>query len=235
MNERGAHRSIYAAIVDDAEFQELSSDARLLFFILKLSLGVSGIDVIYSSTLIEKIGKTQRAVDAALKQLRDNDWIRTEKNVIWLRNGLRFEPSISLKNPKHIVAIQKHLRALPRLALVSEFARYYGIPMGIGIDTPSDTLPDTPSDTVGDTHSIPYGIQENREPEPEKDSQSSSSSLETARAANGANGAATIPRVTVPSIPNGKRHPPEIDARIRREKAVLAAMPPPGTERTDDD
>lgn len=205
MSSRGEHRSVYAAIIDDAEFQELTADARLLFFILKLTLGVSGIDVVYASSLIEKCGKPQRAITAALKQLRDNNWIITERNVIWLRNGLRFEPSISLKNPKHIVAIQKHLRSLPRLEIVRDFVGYYGIPSPWVSDTPSDRV----ADTVSDTHSIPYPIQENREPE--EDKQPASPRARSREA----------PSVALRTMPNDGGKAAAVEARVDEERRRL--------------
>lgn len=232
--ERGPHRSVYASIVDDADFQELSPDARLLFFILKLTLGVSGIDVVYTSSLVEKCGKPQRAINAALKQLRDNDWIRTERNVTWLRNGLRFEPSISIKNPKHITAIQKHLRSLPRLAIVDDFIRYYGIPSPWVSDTPSDTvsrtLPDTVSDTPSDT--LPDTGEprtENREPKRLKNPSSSSSVRSPARRPRSAT-AVDLP--SIPPLPGGHVDTdPRVETR-RRQIAELAASAtgPPGDD-----
>ncbi|MBA3969429.1 MAG: hypothetical protein H0X52_04945 [Gemmatimonadetes bacterium] len=93
MDDRGEFRGIYTALVDSPEFQSLSADARLVLFVLKLALGKTGIAVLYPGSLPDRVGLPLERITAALDQLHQENWLQSERNVYWLRNGLRFEPS----------------------------------------------------------------------------------------------------------------------------------------------
>lgn len=124
---RGDYRPIYAVLVDSPEFQALSREGKLLWYALKLSLGPSGIDVLYDDQLAERAGITVAELGPARRELEAGDWLVVEGRVHWLRNGLRFEPTVSLRNSKQKAGIEKHIRGLPKLPIVNEFADHYEI------------------------------------------------------------------------------------------------------------
>lgn len=130
MADRGEYRAIHVALIDDPDFLELSPAARLAVITLKLILGASGIDVVRALVpeLMATTGHDEATVHAAVEELRAGDWIRTEGRVVWLRNGLRFEPSKPLASENGRKGIGGHLETLPRVALVNAFADYYDLP-----------------------------------------------------------------------------------------------------------
>jgi len=124
-----AYRSIYSDIQRDPEFVELSPQAKLLVYTLKVRMGPLGIEVLQAGELTDLTGLEYAQVTAALDELQDADWIRREANVIWLRNGLRHEPGFKPeKNLKHRSKAEADLAKLPRkLLIVAAFREYYGI------------------------------------------------------------------------------------------------------------
>lgn len=176
--ERGESRAIYTAVVHDPDFLALSRTAKLLFYTLKMELGASGIDVMYPGQLADLTGIEYPEIQPTLDELEQGEWIRRDQNVVWLRNGLRYDPYLSTTNRRHVQAIVGHLSGLPRVGLVEEFCSYYGLdPSWIeggvpdqlptpaesalpsepapdkDVDTHSDSLPDRVSDREPDTGS----------------------------------------------------------------------------------
>jgi hypothetical protein len=127
MTERGEYRPIHVVLTDSPEFQALTKDGRLLLFTLKLSLGPSGIGVVYDDQLRERSALTGPELDAARDELVETEWLEVERRVHWLRNGLRYEPTISTKNANQRKGIERYLQGLPKLEIVNRFARYYGL------------------------------------------------------------------------------------------------------------
>lgn len=157
--ERGESRAIYTAIKDDPDFIALSKEAKLLWYTLKMELGASGIAVVYPGALADLTGIEYPAIAPTLAELEAGNWIRRERNVVWLRNGLRFDPYLSTANRLHLAAICKHLSGLPKLAIVNDFCAYYkvdpawitaGVPESLTAPAPetlSETLPERDTDT----------------------------------------------------------------------------------------
>jgi hypothetical protein len=125
--ERGESRGIYAAIVHDLDFMPLSPAAKLLWYTLRLELGLSGIGVMYPAMLPEPTGLSMFDVDAGLQELCVTQWLVRERNVMWLRNALRFDPYVNMKGRVHVQSVVTHLGGLPRLKIVGDFCAYYGI------------------------------------------------------------------------------------------------------------
>src|SRR6185312_3167763 len=92
---RGEYRPIYGVLLDDADYQQLGANARLTMLTVKISLGAAGIGVLYSGQLAARTGLSEESLAAALGELDAGGWIRRERNVVWLVNGLRFEPAMS--------------------------------------------------------------------------------------------------------------------------------------------
>jgi hypothetical protein len=157
--ERGESRAIYVAVTDDPDFLALSKDGKLLWYTLKMRLGASGIDVVYPGQLADLSGIEHEKIEDVLRELDNTQWTKRERNVVWMRNGLRFDPYMSTENRMHVSAICKHLSGLPKLAIVNDFCGFYKIDPAWIIEGVPDTLPnrdpytlsDTPTDTPTDT------------------------------------------------------------------------------------
>lgn len=156
--DRGEYRSLFVALVDDGDFQSLSAQARAVFYPLKLKLGQAGIDVFYPEMLPRLTGLSPAECEAALQELHATDWIRSERNVFWIRNGLAHEPSDPLTSPNNRRGIELFIRTLPKLDIVAEFARYYDLeapfepkqePRSNPVRTPSSPV-DTETETQTD-------------------------------------------------------------------------------------
>lgn len=136
-DDRGTFRSTFDALADDLEFQDLTPLAQAVWQTLKLKLGQYGISVFYTAILTEFHRKaTAGEIECALQELEEKKasgargWIVRERNVVWMVNGLRFEPSISLENRNNLAGAKNYLLTLPRLAVVQQFATYYGLSEG---------------------------------------------------------------------------------------------------------
>lgn len=152
---RLSYRSSYESLVDDADYQALSPLAQAVFHTLKLKLGMYGIAVLYTGVL-EEIHRcaSPHQVTEALRELEAKKtisgaggWIRRERNVVWLVNGLKFDPAFTTGNANNRKGAIAYARSLPRLALIDEFLSYYGLTTPSG--TPSPTPLPTPSPTPG--------------------------------------------------------------------------------------
>ena len=132
---RGLWRAVYASLVDHEDFRALSPNARLVLFVLRLgpSTTIASIFTYYPAVLQAQTGLSPRALEAALKELErtpspERPWIVRDASVLWIRNGLRFDPNLSVSNDNHIVAIRRTVAALPqRSAVVQQFLTYYPV------------------------------------------------------------------------------------------------------------
>ena len=147
MAERGDYRAIHTVLLESPEFVDMSAAAQLVWFHLKLRLGATGIDVIPAAeaVLSEATNLPPEDVRNALFELKGEPpsegipnpipegipnpprmgWLMRERNVFWLRNALKFEPSRTLTNDNHRKNVMKHLCGLPKLKVVNDFADYY--------------------------------------------------------------------------------------------------------------
>lgn len=163
MSERGDYRAIYTVLPDSPEFQSLSPHAQLVWFHLKLALGPTGIDTMTAPEwqIAERSNLEVDQVRAALEELAEPSpsdgiphpipkaWLVRERNVLWLRNGLKYEPSRTLTNANHRTSVEKHAAGLPKLRIVNDFCAHYGI------DPVFPELWDTPSPTPSPSKGIP--------------------------------------------------------------------------------
>lgn len=190
-DDRGEYRSTYVVMGSSEEYHALSKDGALMLNACRMTLGACGIALANTDALVEwsKLDDPG-AFLAARDELIRTDWLRVQGRVWWLRNGLRFEPSLRPKaNPNHRVFIQKALAALPKLAIVAEFARYYadlGIAAPHGTPIPSGTHRDgidmgSQEDTHRDGIPHPIEIQE-PDPDPEPYTEPDTESESDARA-----------------------------------------------------
>jgi hypothetical protein len=91
-------------------------------------------------------------VSEALEDLRRSGFIRRESGFVWIRNGLKYNPSISLSNDNHLKKIERELNSLPKLNIVNSFCRRYGLKYDRKNRTLTRSHPHTLSDTHPDTH-----------------------------------------------------------------------------------
>lgn len=154
MTDRGKHQSIHTALIDDPTFQKLTPDAKLCFYTLKLMLGAAGIDVVraHHLALAEVTGLDSEAVRTALRDLILAGFLLIQQNVLWLKNGLRYNPALNLDNDNHRKSVRTHIEGLPALEIVNAFANMYDFDTvfhGIG-DAIANTITHTITDTIGD-------------------------------------------------------------------------------------
>lgn len=156
MTARGEYRPVHTVLLDSPEFLDLSPEAQLVFFHLKLRLGPTGIEVLPAMTAVlsETTGYPPDAIGDAIGDLIGRGWIMVERNVVWLRNGLRYEPSRSISNENHRKSVEKHIAGLPKLKIVNDFADYYDL------ERPFPDEWDTPCHTPSHADGIPdHGIR----------------------------------------------------------------------------
>jgi len=140
MSDRGVYRGIYAVLLDTGDFQSLPERARHLLITLKLTRlnNLASIYVLDEGgilTISKQTGIGVKAIHGLLKVLQDTHWIAIEYPLVWVVNGLRYEPSISLSNENHRKAVHNVLKNLPKLPIVHKFCDYYGL--AYPFDTPS--------------------------------------------------------------------------------------------------
>jgi len=170
LTDRGKHQSIHTALIDDPTFQKLPPEAKLCFYTLKLMLGAAGIDVIraHEAALTELTGLNINTVKRSLSDLVHAGFLVIQGNVLWLRNGLKFNPALNLDNENHHKSIVTHLHGLPRQEIDTEFAVAYELKTiihGMG-----DVIPEAIGDTMDDAICDQEVRSKNKEPEPETDS-----------------------------------------------------------------
>src|SRR5262249_39998476 len=126
---RGQYRAIYTAMLDDPDFQKLPSDARLVLLVARLcqDAGPAAIYRYYPEILARRTGLEDRRVVTCLRVLKRGAWVDFDDSVLWIRNGLRFDPMLRLSDDKHRKSIEAQLRALPKSEVVASFCRYYEI------------------------------------------------------------------------------------------------------------
>lgn len=164
MKDTGSYRSKYDAIWKDLDYRRLSPIAKTVLDLLKSELGRYGIDVCDTDAFHKLVNCTPAEITAALDELerpkpgKPRGWIVRDEHMIWIVNGLRFEPSITLGNPNHWSGARKFADELPSLPIVQLFLAYYGLdgtPPAIASRGPKEPKV-SPPPSHGD--GIPQGI-----------------------------------------------------------------------------
>jgi hypothetical protein len=131
---RGRWRGLYSATFDHPDFRVLTTNARmtLLALLLGPQYTMVGIVPLYTEQLTLQTGLTPTAVDEAIRELEANPskarpWIvlDRESRLVWIRNGLRFDTALTLKNPNHVKALRRLLSTFPSSSPVIKRLRNY--------------------------------------------------------------------------------------------------------------
>ncbi len=144
LSRKGEFRSYYVRMLDEDEFQSFAPETQRAFFYLKGRLGQWGVDVMYPAELAARMRVDLEVVSVALDELTRAGWLRTEKNVCWLVNGLRHEPWYEPGNANHLVGLKKSLRGLPQVPLLDEVVEAYSTPPADTIEAPDEEDPAAP-------------------------------------------------------------------------------------------
>lgn len=159
---RGVYRGVHSSLFDDPDYQKLSARARHVLLTVRLcrEAGPAVIFRYYPSTLALQTGLSRHYLEAALTELATAEWIVCDGVVLWVRNGLRYDPQVRLSSAKHREAVIRQLEGLPKSPIIATFCQYYGI--GKATERlsvahrqaiPSDTESDTDTEKEKDTES----------------------------------------------------------------------------------
>ena len=86
---RGYYVGIYSALIDNPGWQELSGNAALVFYTLKMSMRLEGIGVFYNDTRFQAQSRISAdQIDEGLEELEEKGWIEREANILWVVHGL---------------------------------------------------------------------------------------------------------------------------------------------------
>lgn len=134
VSDRGAYRGIRVVLIDGKDYQALTPNAKLLLLTLKLMCGQAGICVIPALhfTLEEHTGIRSEDCVFVMRELEEHGWVKRERNIVWVIDGLKHEPGYAKGNPNHQKALLKYLDSLPHLQIVEDFRTYYSYLPGLG-------------------------------------------------------------------------------------------------------
>src|SRR3954463_10217552 len=99
MADRGDYRSFFCSFWDNADTHALSDGGYRVLTTLKGTLNAAGIGIVYVAQLAERCGKATDEILATYEELErrkpgdEYGWIVRERNIVWIVNGLRYEPS----------------------------------------------------------------------------------------------------------------------------------------------
>ena len=123
--ERPPYRCFFETLIDDLIFRDLSVPGKLVFFLLSLQLGASGIDVFYAEILPRQSTLSADDCEKAIKELETVGWLQIERDIFWLVYRLRDQPTYLIGNENHLISIVRHLKSLPLQPIVQRFAEHY--------------------------------------------------------------------------------------------------------------
>jgi hypothetical protein len=151
----GPYRALFASLWEHPDFRALSVRGRLLLLALRTGplAGIACIFRYHLDDLADLSGLSRRAVGIALRELAETPsparpWILYDDRVLWIRNGLQFDPSVTLSNVNHAIAIQNCTRSLPSDSkVVRAFLDYYP-----EIEGAARVVPRTSGDSPSHSH-----------------------------------------------------------------------------------
>jgi hypothetical protein len=134
-DRRGTWRGTFTVLYDDPDFQRLTPTARHVLLTLRYGPLNNALCIfpLHLDALARHTGLDRTQLDRALRELatrpsRRKPWLYRADGLVWIRNGLAFEPSVSRENPNHWPWVNRLVAGLPRSSLVRKFKKYYGLP-----------------------------------------------------------------------------------------------------------
>ncbi|WP_439643753.1 hypothetical protein [Gemmatimonas sp.] len=127
-SKRGAYGVIYRGILASRKFSMLTPKGKLAFYTLKLRLGFAQIDRqgSWPIELADLTGLSEADALAAIHELCAADIARFDGKVLWILDGLRWDPSMAGNvSPTVAQGIQRHIAGLPTCPITDEFRRHY--------------------------------------------------------------------------------------------------------------
>jgi hypothetical protein len=130
MSIHGTYRGVFSKLVDDPDFQALTSEARHTLLTMRLmpEIGPGSIWRAYLEPISHRTGYPIKRIEILLKELVEAGWIQWDGSIIWIVNGLKYDPTIKLTDIKHKTAVQRSLAGLPKFEIVLSFCDYYQLP-----------------------------------------------------------------------------------------------------------
>lgn len=128
--DKGTYRSTNTVLLDSPDFKDLSRTGRHLLLTLKNTRLTNMAHIFYCGrgelfTLEEQTSMDNAELMATLAELIKKRWVVYLDNILWIRNGLRFEPGYNHNNKNHRAAVQNIINGLPKSDVVAMFCRYY--------------------------------------------------------------------------------------------------------------
>lgn len=168
----GPFRPIYASFLKHPRTRLLSDAAMRVLVPLRVIIGPTGIEKHHGlhGLLAEYLpySYSDDTIEGALAELESMRFIRRDGPIVWIRDQLRDNPSMSVTNPAHLRTVQKHVATLPKdarlvIAWCNEYPEWLGpvqfapghgkhrtIPEGLS-DGPSREPSDVPETTRPET------------------------------------------------------------------------------------
>jgi len=133
MSDRAFFRAFYHSLLDDDDFQKLSPEARWLFVCCRTSrvCNIASIYLCDEGTFVTLSAETgfniEKVKDIIFGELSDAKWVIYERPILWLKNGLKYDPFVKLNNEKHQVGVLNVLKSLPKREIIITFCDYYNL------------------------------------------------------------------------------------------------------------
>ena len=106
MADKGNYRSIYSSMPDSEDYSKLSKDSRLLLLTIKICRFNNMANIFFcdEGTIVSLSVMTKIPADEIKNllngELTDTHWIAFRMPILWLINGLKFEPTFNINNSK---------------------------------------------------------------------------------------------------------------------------------------
>jgi hypothetical protein len=126
-------------MVDHPDFQVLTPEARLTLLVCRVGTQNTAASIFryYREALMAQTGLTAERLESALCELESKPspskpWITRDDRILWVRNGLKHDPSMSLHHENHRKSIVRAVAGLPKTSTVRKFRRYYKLRIAMG-------------------------------------------------------------------------------------------------------
>jgi hypothetical protein len=164
MSERGSYRAVFSVLFDDPDYQRLGAPARLLLLTLRQcrDTGAAAIFRYYREILRAQTGLDDALLEEAFQELEappsGAPWIYRDAAVVWVRNALRYDPTLRLANERHRIGIENALKSLPHSKVVAGSVTTTNLCLSTGPRDHSEAVV-IPSSAIPSLVLIPFPIQ----------------------------------------------------------------------------